>query len=189
MARIRMIDEKTAPPELQELYHTIAGARGGVAQVLKIHSLLPQTMRDHFQLYKTLMFGLRETQIRRPLLEMVAVIVSAANQCHYCVAHHSEPLHRLLQDEDRLRALQNRDWTYIEAHFPPQTVVLLRLAEKITLQPATVTDADIDQLKRLGYREDQILQLVLVICYFNFVNRSVLAFGLELEPDFARTCR
>ncbi|NOZ74448.1 MAG: peroxidase-related enzyme [FCB group bacterium] len=189
MARIPMIDESAAPPQLKSIYTTIAGKRGGVANVLKIHSLLPQTMEDHFNLYKTLMFDLRATGIRRLLLEMIAVVVSSANQCQYCITHHSEPLRRLLKDDETLAALQRRDWKNLESRLPKESLDLLRLAEKLTLRPAAVQDADIENLRLQGYTNEQILQVILVICYFNFVNRSVLAFGLEVEPDFEATCR
>ncbi len=189
MARIQMINVEDASPALAKLYETISGARGGVANVLKIHSLLPQTMADHFQLYKTLMFDLRSTGIRRKLLEMIAIVVSSANHCHYCITHHSEPLRRLLKDDQKLTALQNRDWDYLRPKESERIVAVLLLAEKLTLAPSTVQDTDINQLHDLGYEDDQILQLVLVICYFNFVNRSVLAFGLEVEPDFEATCQ
>ncbi len=38
-------------------------------------------------------------------------------------------------------------------------------------------------LKKAGLADRAILDAVLVISYFNFVNRIALGLGLELEPD------
>jgi alkylhydroperoxidase family enzyme len=48
---------------------------------MAIHSLHPQSMRDHQQLYRTLMYG--AGGLTRPEREMIGVVVSAVNRCHY----------------------------------------------------------------------------------------------------------
>ncbi len=49
--------------------------------ILQIHSVHSQTMRLHYDIYRELMYGKGElTRIQR---EMIAVVVSAHNQCHY----------------------------------------------------------------------------------------------------------
>ena len=49
--------------------------------ILKIHSLDPQTMVDHYQMYRSLMFG--KSELTRMEREKIAVVVSVANKCHY----------------------------------------------------------------------------------------------------------
>ncbi|MFQ6607404.1 MAG: peroxidase-related enzyme [Fidelibacterota bacterium] len=187
MVRIKVIDEEEATGALQALYQRIGNQRGGVAEVLKIHSLLPETLEDHFNLYYTLLFKLRKTGLGRVLLESIAVVVSATNQCDYCVAHHSQPLLRLMKDQDLVNAVRVLDWSFLEDHLEDKTLVVLQLAHKITLEPYAVTDQDIEGLKKLGYSDEQILQIVLIANYFNFVNRNVLALGVTLESDFEKT--
>ncbi len=190
MAYIRMISETEATGNLAALYARIAGIRGGVSNVLKIHSLLPQTLEDHFNLYKTLMFDLsKATGLSRKLLEMVAVIVSGANQCDYCVQHHSVPLKRWVRDDSLLEALQKQYWGVLAKQLEHRILYALMLAVKVTLSPSQISDEDIHQLKDHDFSDEQILHLILTINYFNFVNRNVLAFGLELEPDFEKTTR
>jgi uncharacterized peroxidase-related enzyme len=81
MAWIRMIDEDEAEGELGELYARLTEPWGGVDNILKIHSLNPGSLRGHFDLYKTLMRG--RSPLSRARREMIAVVVSAANRCHY----------------------------------------------------------------------------------------------------------
>ncbi len=81
MAWIRMIDEDEAEGKLAELYERFREPGGGVDNVLKIHGLNPPSLSAHFELYKTLMRG--RSPLSRVQREMIAVVVSAANRCHY----------------------------------------------------------------------------------------------------------
>ena len=81
MAWIKVIDEKEAEGKLKELYEKMVEPSGGVDNILKIHSLNPESLLAHFDLYKTLMRGSRDlSRIRR---EMIAVVASSLNRCEY----------------------------------------------------------------------------------------------------------
>lgn len=81
MAWIKVIDEDGAEGDLKSLYEKYKDSRGGVDNILKIHSLDPPSLSAHYGLYKTLMRGSRElSRVRR---EMIAVVVSALNRCEY----------------------------------------------------------------------------------------------------------
>ena len=81
MAWIKMIDEKDAAEELLVLYERVREPWGGVDNILKVHSLNPDSLRGHFELYKTLMRGPSDLSLIQR--EMIAVVVSAVNKCHY----------------------------------------------------------------------------------------------------------
>ena len=81
MPRIRVVEPESPESELGVLYRTIAGARGAVANILRIHSLSPRTLAKHFHYYKELMFG--RTGLSRAQRELIAVAVSQTNDCHY----------------------------------------------------------------------------------------------------------
>jgi alkylhydroperoxidase family enzyme len=49
--------------------------------IIQIHGVHPQTMRHHYDLYIQLMR--RRSPLTRIQREMIAVVVSAENQCHY----------------------------------------------------------------------------------------------------------
>lgn len=81
MAWIKMIPEGEAEGKLKELYQRLMTRFGIVDHILKIHSLNPPSLEGHYQFYKTLMRG--RSGLSRAQREMIAVVVSAANQCHY----------------------------------------------------------------------------------------------------------
>ena len=81
MAWIDIIDEENAEGSLKEQYDQLIEPWGGVDNILKIHSLNPESLAAHVQLYKTLMYG--KSPLSRTDREMIALVVSAINQCHY----------------------------------------------------------------------------------------------------------
>ena len=81
MAWIHMIPEEEASGRLAELYKKYTEPWGGVDNVLKIHSLNPRSMEAHFNLYAAVMRG--RSDLSRPQREMIAIVASAANRCHY----------------------------------------------------------------------------------------------------------
>lgn len=81
MSWIKTIPETEADGDLRELYDKMIEPWGGVDNILKIHSLNPAALRAHFDLYVTLMRG--KSGLSRIQREMIGVVASAANQCHY----------------------------------------------------------------------------------------------------------
>jgi len=81
-AWIEVVPEDLAEGMLADLYDEHRSPQTGrVDNILKIHSLHPETLRDHAQLYRTLMYG--PGHLSRPERELLGVVVSAANRCHY----------------------------------------------------------------------------------------------------------
>ena len=81
MAWIDTINERDADGSLKDQYAKLKDSRGSVDNILKIHSLNPESLDAHVRLYKTIMYG--KSPIRRVNREMIAVLVSSINQCHY----------------------------------------------------------------------------------------------------------
>ena len=49
--------------------------------ILRIHGVHSRTMRQHYDLYRELMYG--RSPLSRIQREMIAVVVSAVNECRY----------------------------------------------------------------------------------------------------------
>ena len=81
MAWIAVIEETDATGELKHAYDGVAAARGRVANILKVHSVSPEAMTAHLDLYRRLLFG--PSDLSRRERESIGVAVSAANACHY----------------------------------------------------------------------------------------------------------
>lgn len=81
MAWIRVIEPGEAQGELAQQYARMRERDGSVDNILTVHSLNPASLRAHYDLYKVCMYG--PSDLSRAQREMVAVVVSAANRCHY----------------------------------------------------------------------------------------------------------
>ena len=68
-------------PALRDLYAAMRDPRGHVDNILKIHSLHPASLQVHYDFYKLVMYG--RSPLSRIQREMIAVVTSAVNQCHY----------------------------------------------------------------------------------------------------------
>ena len=81
MAWIKVIDEGDANGELKETYNKLTAPWGGIDNILKIHSVNPNSLTSHYLFYKSLMHG--RSELSRTQREMIAVSVSALNHCVY----------------------------------------------------------------------------------------------------------
>ena len=62
---------------------------------------------------------------------------------------------------------------------------MLEYAEKLTVAPSSMTKEDIDGLRRVGWTDRDILDIVHVCAYFNFRVRMVDGLGLEVSDETA----
>ena len=81
MAWIPMINEGKAASELKDWYEKLREPWGGVDNIMKIHSLNVNTLKGHYELYLSAMKGTKDLSHKQR--EMIAVVVSNVNQCHY----------------------------------------------------------------------------------------------------------
>jgi len=176
MSWIREIDEHEASGELAEVYAALSKMRGKVANILKVHSLNPRALKNHVDLYMTLMFG--QSGLGRAQRESLAVVTSAGNDCDYCVSHHEEALRHYEKDPEKLQLL--RESTNFDV-LDPRTAAMLAHARKLTKTPGDVSSADIDALRDAGFDDRDILDITLIVAYFNFVNRIALGLGVSFS--------
>lgn len=66
---------------------------------------------------------------------------------------------------------------------PQRLRQLLYFARKLTLLPNSMSRRDTDDLRAAGLSDLEILQTVQVTAYYNYVNRTANALGVELEQD------
>ncbi len=81
MAYIPYVSQEDASPMLRELYDRYREPDGEIDNILRIHGLNPPSLSGHVGLYQTLMRG--RSDLTRTQREMIAVVVSAINECHY----------------------------------------------------------------------------------------------------------
>jgi len=174
MSWIQEIPEQDAEGELRTIYDELLKSRGKLANILQVHSLNPGALKTHVDLYMQLMFA--QSGLTRKEREAIAVVVSANNDCAYCVNHHYEPLTRYEKNPQALSAIRNAN-TFDK--LDQRLAGILQHAAKLTTTPHHVSDKDVQKLRDLGLSDRDILDVTLVAAYFNFVNRIALGLGVS----------
>ena len=81
MAHVRLIEVDEATGLLKEEYEAAVGRAGKVFNIVKAMSLRPGVLKRSMGLYREVMFG--PSGLSRQERELLAVVVSRQNDCHY----------------------------------------------------------------------------------------------------------
>ena|SRR6187200_1598826 len=92
---------------------------------------------------------------------------------------HEKDLRSAVENDEQRQAIQNN---YRAAGLSAREVALLDYAVKLTKNPQTVGHADLDTLRKAGYSDEQLVDAVQCIGYFNFINRVLDGLGVDPEP-------
>ena len=183
MTWIDTISLDAATGHLSSLYDRIKGPANNVDNIMLAHSLRPHTMEGHMALYKQVLHHPRN-EVAAWFLEAIGVYTSLLNRCEYCVEHHYQGLSRILGDERRSfeirEGLVADSWHNV---FEKPECAALGYARKLTMQPAEVSEIDIDGLRASGWSDGEILEINQVVAYFNYANRTVLGLGVDSQDD------
>ena len=93
---------------------------------------------------------------------------------------HENDLRSEVADEATVRAVQA---DYRTAGLTPREGALLDYAVKLTLAPRSVGKDDLDGLRGHGYSDEQLVDAVQCVGYFNFINRVLDGLGVDPEPS------
>ena len=66
---------------------------------------------------------------------------------------------------------------------------MLQYAAKLTGLPGSVSKSDVEEVRRAGFTDEEILRINLFTSYFNFANRIFSGLGVSLENPEERVYR
>ena len=174
--RVRPLPRRKLGEDMQKYFAACEQKLGHLPNVLKAYSFCDARLRNFATFYNELMLG--ESGLSRVEREMIAVVVSAANRCFYCLVAHGAALRQMSGDPElgELLVLNHR-----VARLPKRQRAMLDFAHKLTVTPAEVGDADRDRLRKAGLGEREIWDVCEVTAFFNFTNR--LATATDMMPN------
>ena len=183
MAFIQTLSYLEATGVLKKLYDKVKGPENYIDNILKVHSLRPHTLKGHMELYKNVLHH-RKNTFPKWFLECLGIYVSILNNCQYCIDHHYQGMRRLLDDEEKSTTIKKKLITNsFENIFSRDYYLVLRYAEKLTLDPQNIAESIIIALRSAGLNDGEILEANQVISYFNYANRTVLGLGVSTKGD------
>ncbi len=152
---------------------------GLVPNVLRTFSRNQEKLRAFSQYYNTLMLG--PSGLSKLEREMVAVVVSSANRCFYCLVAHGQAVRRLSGDPHLGEMLV---MNYRVAQLSDRQRAMLDFAWKLTTAPAEVDEPDREALREAGLSQDEIFDLADVVGFFNMSNRFAIASDMMPNADY-----
>lgn len=169
-------DPETLDEDMKSYFKVCEEKLGLVPNVLRTYSRHQDKLRAFSTLYNQIMLG--ELGLSKLEREMVAVVVSSANRCFYCLVAHGQAVRRLSGDPELGEMLV---MNYRVAPIEPRVRAMLDFAWKLTTSPWEVVEADRQVLRDAGLSDDEIFDLSDVIGFFNMSNRFATA--VDMMPN------
>lgn len=152
---------------------------GMVPNVLRTYSFNQDKLRAFSQLYNTLM--LAPSKLSKLEREMVAVVVSSANRCFYCLVAHGQAVRQLSGDPELGEMLV---MNYRVAKLEARVKTMLDFAWKLTVEPWKIEEPDRQALRDAGMSDEEIFDLSDVIAFFNMSNRFAIATDMMPNHEY-----
>jgi uncharacterized peroxidase-related enzyme len=169
-------DEGELPRNLQKLFATARGALGFVPNVFRVYSFRAERLSAWFSHFRLL--HVPTENLSAADREMIAVVVSAANGCLYCLVAHGAALRQELGDPV-LGERISYDWR--RAGLDERRVAICEYAEKLTRDPRSVDEHDLERLLTSGLTREEAWDVIEIAAMYNFTNR--LAMGTNMLPN------
>lgn len=159
--------------DLQGLFRAARERVGFVPNVFRAYAFRPERLRAwfaHFKLLHEETPGLSAAE-----REMIAVVVSMANGCLYCLVAHGAALREAWGDHEMADRI-TLDWRRAEALTERQRAICA-FAEKLTRNPLECEERDLGELRAHGLSDEDAWDVMEIAAMYNFTNRLALAGG------------
>ncbi len=176
---LRIPDRSDVPEGVTRLWDKAQEAFGFVPNVFRAQAVNGDQFLAWWGYFNLLVN--KEGHLSNADRELLAVVVSSVNRCNYCVVSHAAALRTYTEDE-RTSDLVAVNWR--QAALPEREAAMADYAEKLTLRPAEVVEADLEPLRAVGLDDHQIVELVQVVGMFNLTNRVSTALGFAPNAEY-----
>ncbi len=184
ISKLGVPDRSELDEDLQQTFVKCVDKLGYVPNVLAAYSLRPQRLRNFMSIYNEIM--LSPSGLSKLEREMVAVVVSSANRCYYCLVAHGAAVRQLSGDPELGEMLA---LNYRVAQLDPRQRLMMDFAWKLTTTPQLVDDSDRDALSQQGLSQEDIFDLAETVAFFNLSNRMASAMDMIPNREYHRTKR
>ena len=172
-------DEAALPEDIQKLFGRARERLGFVPNVFRAYSFRPDRLRAWFSHYRLLHEPTEHLSAAER--EMIAVVVSMANQCLYCLVAHTASLRDHLGDPVLAERIA---LDYRRAGIDDRQRAILDYATKLTVRPVDCDGRDLDGLLAAGLTREEVWDVAEVASMYNFTNRMADATGMLPNEEY-----
>lgn len=177
-------DEEELPDGLRGLFAKSREKLGFVPNVFRAWSFRHERLSAWFTHFRSLHEPTEN--LGAADREMIAVVVSQANGCLYCLVAHGAALREALGNP----VLGERiafDWR--RAGLDPRRATICAYAEKLTLTPREVTQDDLRSLLDAGLTLEEAWDVAEIASMYNLTNRMAMATNMLPNEEYSRMAR
>ena len=174
--QLKPLPRQQLPADLAKYFALCEEKIGFLPNVLAAFSFDAVKLRAFSDMYNDLMLG--SSGLSKLEREMVAVVVSAANQCHYCLVAHGAAVREISGDPILGEELVT-NWRV--APLTPRQRAMLEFAHLLTVASAEIEEEDRAALRAHGLTDRDIWDLAAVAAFFNMSNR--IASAVDMRPN------
>ncbi|TDJ61379.1 MAG: alkylhydroperoxidase [Proteobacteria bacterium] len=176
--------ESDLPEDLQKFFAVCREKLGLVPNVLTAYSHDAEQLRTFSRFYNALMFG--ESGLSKLEKEMIAVVVSSANHCFYCLTAHGCNVREYSQNPvlGELMVMN-----YRAADLTARHRAMLDFADKMTTASHAIGESDRQALRDNGFGEKDIWDIANIAGFYNMTNRVANAVDMQPNPEYHKLFR
>ena len=172
------------PEDTQRYFDICMDKLGMVPNVLRAYAFDIEKLNTFTALYNDLMLG--DSGLSKLEREMIAVVVSSVNKCHYCLVAHGAAV-RQLSGDPALGEAMVMNWRV--ADLDARQSAMLQFSEDLTVASAKITEADRQALRDVGFSDRDIWDIASVAAFFNMTNRVASGTAMRPNPDYHAQAR
>ena len=178
MARVPLVDDEQAHPEVREVLSTLT-SRG-----LGPFEFQARALANHPAFFKAIMQLLHayrnESVVPKRYIDQAVLAVSTRNACEYCIVHHTPPAVDSGVSVEKIEQITKGSWRDSDA-FDETERLVLEYAEQLTDDPNRVGD-ELFAALRQRFDAQQLIELTVRIAMCGFFNRFNSVLWLDVEP-------
>ena len=179
ISRFPVPELNNLPEDIRETILAMQEKSGFVPNVFLTLANRPDEFRAFFSYHDALME--KEGGLSKGEREMIVVATSAHNQCIYCVVAHGAILR--IQEKNPQIADQIAS-NYRKADITPRQRAMLDFALKVSKSSHEIGSADIDDMRELGFSNDDIWDIGAISALFALSNRMANLASMRPNDEF-----
>ena len=167
------------PEDIRETILAVQEKSGFVPNVFLALANRPDEFRAFFAYHEALME--KEGGLTKGEREMIVVATSAHNQCIYCVVAHGA----ILRIREKNPQLADQIATnYRKADITPRQKAMLDFALKVSKSSHEISNVDIEEMRELGFSNDDIWDIGAISALFALSNRMANLTSMRPNDEF-----
>ena len=179
ISRFPVPELNNLPEDIRETILDLQEKSGFVPNVFLALANRPDEFRAFFAYHDALME--KEGGLTKGEREMIVVATSAHNQCIYCVVAHGA----ILRIREKNPQLADQIATnYRKADITPRQKAMLDFALKVSKCSHEINNADIDDMRELGFSNDDIWDIGAISALFALSNRMANLTSMRPNDEF-----